>query len=130
MILLMNCWFWFANILFRSFASMLSGILAYNSLFLGHPCLVLVIGVMLNSWMSLEVFRPLLFFGRVWKGLLLFKSWAEFASKPSGLGLKLVEMFLITDSFSSLALVYSDVLFLHDSVFISYMFLRIYPFFF
>ena len=61
-ILLTYCWIWFANILLRIFASMLSVILAQNFLFLWYFCLVLVSGWCWLCRKSSKVFLPLQFF--------------------------------------------------------------------
>jgi len=67
MIFLICCWILFARILLRIFASMfISDIGLYFSFFVWHLCLVLVLGWWWPHRMSLGVYLPLQFFGRVW----------------------------------------------------------------
>ena len=67
MIFLICCWILFARILLR-FWHLWSVILACSFLFLWHLCLVLVLGWWWPHRMSLEVYLPVQFSGRVWVG--------------------------------------------------------------
>ena len=68
MILLMCCWILFASILLRILHLCSSVKLACSFLSLWHLCLVLVSWWWWPHRMSLRVFLPLLYFGRVWEG--------------------------------------------------------------
>ena len=68
MIFLMCCWILIARILLRIFHLCSSLILACSFLFLWHLCQVLVLGWWWPHRMSLEVYLPLQFSGRVWVG--------------------------------------------------------------
>ena len=69
MIFLICCWTLFARILLRIFASIASVILACSFLCVGgHLYLVLVLGWWWPHRMSLELYLPLQFSGRVWVG--------------------------------------------------------------
>ena len=68
MILLIYSWIQFADILLRISASFSSGIMACKFLFLWYLCLVLVSGSQWPHRMSIGVFLPGEFFGRVSQG--------------------------------------------------------------
>ena len=72
MIFSICCWILFASILLRIFASMFISVLAYSFLFLWHLCLILVLEWRWPHRMSLEVYLPLQFSGRVWVGSVQF----------------------------------------------------------
>ena len=129
MILLMCCWILFASILLKIFASISSMILVCNFLFWSYLCLVLVSGWWWPHRMSLGVFLPLQFFGRVWEGLQInfFKYWVKFNSEDFwSCAFPHCEIFdywfyLFTSNLS----VFSIFL---DSGLVGHMFLRIFPF--
>ena len=68
MIFLMCCWILIARILLRILHLCLSVILACSFLVLWHLCQVLVLGWWWPHRMSLEIYSPLQFSGRVWVG--------------------------------------------------------------
>ena len=68
MIILICCWILIARILLRIFHLCSSVILACSFLFLWHLCLVLVLGWWWPRRMSLGVYLPWQFYGRVWIG--------------------------------------------------------------
>ena len=68
MIFLICCWILFARTCWGFLHLCSSVILAYSFLFLWHLCLVLVLGWWWPHRMSLGIYLPLQFSGRVWEG--------------------------------------------------------------